>query len=456
MRVPGGRTLAATTQEGVLRFIDPARGSVAGPTLGDATDESVVFDPRGARVATNTNSPAIRDARSGTPLVRLQDATYVFDEAFSANGRELFTLQEATSNMTELRRYDALTGLPIGPPRLLPNGANLPQGPAVLALRRGHRIVTLVSGHVALRDARTLAALWTFDDPAIRHVAVSPDERTLLLGGEDGTLTFVDLPAGTVHRVPGRESRAVVQLAFSPDGHTAASAGADNQILLWDVARRTVRETLPGHSATVTGLVFGSGGGTLYSSGLDGRILIWDVAGDRRLGRPFTLAPGPAGAALSPDGRTLAVAHADGTVQPGRTRDAALAHAARERPGARGRRVHRRRSSARDRAARQAIAGLRRRDRHADRRARTAARRPRLAARAERRRARSPPGTRLARRGDGPAARRRAGRPGAPASTGAPAAWSASASAPTGARSPWRRTTASSSWTSRACASAGS
>src|SRR6201999_3474342 len=106
--VPGGRALVATTQEGVLRFVDAATGAVVGParTLGDVTDDRIVFDPRGARVATNTSNASIRDAQSWTPLVTLQEATYVFDEAFSADGRELFTLQEAPSKMTALLRYD--------------------------------------------------------------------------------------------------------------------------------------------------------------------------------------------------------------------------------------------------------------------------------------------------------------------------------------------------------------
>jgi WD40 repeat protein len=64
-------------------------------------------------------------------------------------------------------------------------------------------------------------------------------------------------------------------------------------------------------------------GGTLYTAALDGKVLIWDLAGDRRVGRPFDIAPGlPQGYdtpplashALSADGRTLAVGHGDGTV----------------------------------------------------------------------------------------------------------------------------------------------
>ena len=63
-------------------------------------------------------------------------------------------------------------------------------------------------------------------------------------------------------------------------------------------------------------------GRTLYSGGHDERAFAWDLTGDRSLVRPFAVArpflrdgdPLPRGLALSPDGRTLALGHSDGTV----------------------------------------------------------------------------------------------------------------------------------------------
>ena len=184
--------------------------------------------------------------------------------------------------------------------------------PAVLATQDGLHVVTLVGGEVALRDARTLAARWTLDDTAIEHMALSPDGRTLLLAGTDGDLDFVDIPSGAVRNV--RRPRAIVQVAFSPDGRTAATAEADNRVLLWDVARRAVRDTFSGHVARVTALSFTHDGRTVLSAGLDGKIMLWDVDGSRRLGREFAFGPALAHPALSPDSRTLAIPHADGTL----------------------------------------------------------------------------------------------------------------------------------------------
>jgi WD40 repeat protein len=76
-----------------------------------------------------------------------------------------------------------------------------------------------------------------------------------------------------------------------------------------------VIEVLEGHTELLSGQAFSPDGRTLYTASYDGTAIIWDVAGDRRLGRTFTtgllvdrLNQPPPPFAVSPDGRTLAVA----------------------------------------------------------------------------------------------------------------------------------------------------
>ena len=113
-------------------------------------------------------------------------------------------------------------------------------------------------------------------------------------------------------------------MRFTPDGRTLVTSGADGVLIVWDVARGEIRETLSGHAkGEVYGLDVSPDGRTLYSGGHDERAFAWDLTGDRSLVRPFTVARPfvpddgdvlPRGLALSPDGRTLALGHSDGTV----------------------------------------------------------------------------------------------------------------------------------------------
>jgi DNA-binding SARP family transcriptional activator/WD40 repeat protein len=318
---PDGRTLVTTAISRRFHFVDARTGRTTVPTGGEFDGmwrgAPLVFDRAGSRIALGADYSNIVDLRSGRQLARLETVGWIYSMAFSSDERELVILHETPSGRTEVGRFDADSGAQVGTGRTVLVGPVVEtdqEAPRVLATRDGRGVVTLIGGQVAIRDARTLAALRTFGDALTGHIALSPDDRTLLLGRKDGRIHFVDLVSGVVRRVSGRHQGAVLQLAFTPDGRTAASAGRDNRILLWDVERRTIRETLVGHSERITGLAVSPDGRTLYSSGLDGKIMLWDLSGERRLGRPFALPDEAVGQALSPDGRTVAVAHSDGTV----------------------------------------------------------------------------------------------------------------------------------------------
>jgi hypothetical protein len=67
-------------------------------------------------------------------------------------------------------------------------------------------------------------------------------------------------------------------IAVSPDGRTVAVGGATGDISLWEVASGKVRMHMRGHRGNVFSLAFSPDGRLLASGSLDRTALIWDLA----------------------------------------------------------------------------------------------------------------------------------------------------------------------------------
>ena len=82
-------------------------------------------------------------------------------------------------------------------------------------------------------------------------VALSPDGKTLAVGGYFGRVFLIDLPSGRmVHFLVGHANN-VLGLDFSPDGRYLATASADKTARIWDVATGQTVRTLIGHTGVV-------------------------------------------------------------------------------------------------------------------------------------------------------------------------------------------------------------
>jgi WD40 repeat protein/DNA-binding SARP family transcriptional activator len=340
---PDGGTLAVVHEDGTTTFLDTRTRRPVGPSyrLPDVHDirdtparwYGLRFSPDGERIAVGLHEPVILDARTRRVLVRLRLSARhpVHALRFSGDGRSVFATywsDEAVAPCRSravlcpspasvwLRRFDAATGQARSPERRIGGPTTVPIS-LMIAAHRG-QVVTTFSDRTVIRDARTLRPVRRLAAGA-QQAALSPDERTLLLGGGDGSVRFADLVTGVVRTASGRHEREVAQAAFSTDGRTAVTAGADGRILVWDVARAAAAESFAGHTGQINGLAISRDDSRLYTASREGIIVIWDLGGARRLGRRFRTGPDDPQDflpryALSSDGLVLATGHADGTV----------------------------------------------------------------------------------------------------------------------------------------------
>jgi WD40 repeat protein len=148
-------------------------------------------------------------------------------------------------------------------------------------------------------------------------LAFSPDGRTFLTSGGEG-ITRWDVATGRKQGDPWvlRDDQSAIVGEFSPDGRTFAAAGYSGpkslSIHLIDVVTGRIRASLPVASTSLYALRFADGGRTLKTFLGDApsleQVVTWDVDTGREVSRLPLSAPTKTGiAAISADGKTLAV-----------------------------------------------------------------------------------------------------------------------------------------------------
>ena len=158
----------------------------------------------------------------------------------------------------------------------------------------------------------------------VKSVALSPDDRFIVSGQEDGSLPLWNLGDGTLNATCSAHSESVVSLALTMNGDALVSGCSNGEVRTWELPTLRTIDTLreadgPVRSVACWGDSWVAAGGHR----MDGRTQV----GDARLWNLATGSAGPAitgwgevptmtcggwwevdAVVISPDGRTLATA----------------------------------------------------------------------------------------------------------------------------------------------------
>jgi WD40 repeat protein/predicted Ser/Thr protein kinase len=326
---PDGKTLAALSYDGILKFIDTATWKVRASLNGHAYSiYSLAFSPDGKTLAAAHADGSVHlfDPFTRKEKGRLRGHTDIVScVAFSPDGK---TLASGSHDRT-VRLWDAVTGenrttftghdFPVRSVAFSPDGKTLASGDGVIDPCHDSKIKAVKLWDLATLQERAAVGecVWM-----IRTVMFSPDGKTLVtVFGDgwwsiDGEVWLWDAETGQLKNSFKDPHSSILSAAFSPDGKTLATATwGSRTVKLWDPATQTLLATLAGHKDGVTCLAFSPDGKTLASGSWDSTIRIWDlVLRQERVALEWGNRTVTA-LAFSPDGKMLASASEQGDLK---------------------------------------------------------------------------------------------------------------------------------------------
>jgi WD40 repeat protein/serine/threonine protein kinase len=149
----------------------------------------------------------------------------------------------------------------------------------------------------------------------VRTAVFSPDSRTVLTGGDDGTAQLWDAATAEEIGTSLRHRDQVAAVAFSPDGKTVLTGSWDGTARLWSMATRVpIGEPLR-HRDHVVAVVFSPDSQLALTGSDDGTARLWQAATGQSVGEPLRHQGPLVAVAFSPDGKTVLTASKDHTAR---------------------------------------------------------------------------------------------------------------------------------------------
>ncbi len=278
---PDGKMLASSNGDGSIRFWDTMSKREMPPGLDEHNDEalsevfSIAFSPKDSNLLASCSADGtikLWDVAARRVRKTFSFGAAVNALAFSPDGKYL----AAGDAKGVLSRLDMASG------RVTPwQGGKEDAINAVAFSPDGRWLVAgyAPSGKIRLLEASSQRAIDLAPSSAQGHIystAISPDNRALAIGRNDGTTEIWDIPSR--HRVNTLHGHTdtVHGLAFSPDGKCLATGSWDNTIRLWNLAERKTIHTFIGHTSRVTCVAF-SRDGSVLASGAGNEVKFWDT-----------------------------------------------------------------------------------------------------------------------------------------------------------------------------------
>jgi WD40 repeat protein/uncharacterized caspase-like protein len=292
---------------------------------------AVVISPDGRLVVSSGVSGInVWDAESGRLLRTFADR--VAAVAVSRDGRRIVS----GSWDKTVKIWDAESG------RLLRTFASHANAVVAVAISPdGHRIVSGDNYTIMEWDAESGEILRTLPDHAnaedalngairrtrvVRAIALSPDGRRIVSGGDDKTIKVWDAESGAVLRTLTGHADWVYAIAVSPDGRRIVSGGADKTIKIWDAESGRLLLTLKGHEGGVYAVTVSSDGKRIVSGGNDNAIRVWDAESGRLLQTFTGHGDYVSAVVMSPDGRRIVSGSGDHSIKVWDAENGAVLH----------------------------------------------------------------------------------------------------------------------------------
>ena len=298
---PGARTedvLRQALKADRMRRVLPANGPVSlvdyapggGRMLAAGADRRVRIYSRAGQLERTLSVGGSVAAASFSPNGKL---------VLAAGGRDLGVWEAATGNRLRSRR--------------LPGAAT-----SAMFSRDGRLLLTTSLGGATLWRSATGRRVSALELRPVRTGAFSPDARLVatldaVKSGKRPRVRIFDTRSGRLLHVLAPRAE-LEGLAFSPNGRLLATTSYIGTYLWNPRSGRRVARLLPERPGVETDVEFSANGALLAVAAEDGAVRIWDLASGDRL---FFLAHHTAGVvavAWSPDGRFVADASRDGTM----------------------------------------------------------------------------------------------------------------------------------------------